>query len=327
MIVRLFKTNHAVIVLFLVVVCVVLNLSYFWFSGNGYAQHHYSLITGSFFENLSKNKWISGISFIFLTLLGAIYFNFLMERYNMMRKQSFLPAMFFVVLMSSLPEFLSFIQGIIANIFLLFSINRLLSISLDQNAASPVFDAMFLISIGSLFYFPIIIFFPCVFIALMVYKTFHWREWVVGLIGLGLPYLFAFVYCFFFDTTYLIAQHVQNTLSIKSSWPEFQFLSTYFLVTILAIILLLGLMPFVKEINQNKVKIRKSLIVMIWFLILSFLAPVVFNFYGSSTLIFSVIPLSLYFSSYFLNLRIPILAELLFSLLVMLIIINQLNFI
>ena len=325
MIIRLFKSNHIVLSGFVFLVSLLLHIPVFIHSQE-YAHFHSSLILGNLFFELDGYGFVFDLLALVLVALQAIYFNYLIERFGLMRKHTYLPALFFVIFSCVFPEFLGFFQGILANFLLLFSLNRLLSISSDNSAFSPVFDALLILSFASFFYFPVIIFSLVAFAALYIYRPFHWREWVIGLIGFALPYVFAWVYCYISDREYLLANHIRHTLDLTSSWPQFQYLSNYFLLIVLIVLFLLGIMSFIRSLNQNKVRVRKGLQIFICLLIVSFISPIIFSSYGSSVLIFSVIPFSLYFSSYFLELKNQSVAEVLLIIFLSIIVINQLNY-
>src|SRR3546814_3907016 len=52
---------------------------------------------------------------------------------------------------------------------------------------------------GSLFYYPFLLIFPVTWFSLIIFRPFAWREWISPVIGLTVPYIFAFTWLMYTD--------------------------------------------------------------------------------------------------------------------------------
>ncbi|MDQ3047623.1 MAG: DUF6427 family protein [Bacteroidota bacterium] len=201
-------------------------------------------------------------------------------------------------------------------------INKLLSSYRKDTAFSQSFDAGFLFSIASLFYFPYFVFFPLLGVALIILRPFNWREWLISFIGVLVPYIFVGTVYFLTDKLdYLLHDKMLfDFIKVRpvSEIPD----SFYFMICIGWLIVLLSFLSLFKGLNSGPQKAKKGIILLIWFFLFSalsvLLAPQISTVYFSAM----AIPASVFCANYFLNLKRVILGELLFILLLISIFLN-----
>ncbi len=129
----------------------------------------------------------------------AIHLNFVLNKHEVLYKQSWLPALMYVFLAGLLPPFLWFHPLLFVNSILIFVLDRLFSLYKNPHPLSLAFDAAFLLSLAALFYLPAVALFIFYFLCMIMLRPFSWREWMTGLLGMILPFFFAFVYYFIND--------------------------------------------------------------------------------------------------------------------------------
>lgn len=274
----------------------------------------------------SGNKILSFIISVLLIISEAILLNFITQRFHLLKSQTYLPALVYVVLMSSIPEVLLLHPVLFSNLFLILALKRGLDLSGNANSSSSAFDSSFFISIGSLFYFPSIIFLIFVWLSLVAFRSFSFRDWLITIIGICLPYLFALTYYYWFGEAKLFWSEIIIQPLINKVSNEIDFLKSFYAFLIFLLIMtVMSIPPFLSEMGRNKAGIRSSLRLFIWFglfaLISLFLAP------SNSLYHFclAAIPLSIIFSNFLLNIK-SVYSEIIFTGLIIFTVIYQLNY-
>lgn len=261
---------------------------------------------------------------IALVLTGAFLLNFLVNSHEVLSRQSYLPALCYTLLMSCAFPQLRLHPLLFANIFLMLAINKLFNTYRRDTAFGPVFDAGFFIAIAALFYFPSIVLFPVVWVGLVVLRAFLWREWVISLTGLIVPFLFAGVYYFWYDQLpYLWEDKI--LYPIINRFFQFRVTPSFTaLLVVLGWIFLLSAGKLVTGIRISKLKTKNSLLVLVWLSFFSavsmLLAPMVSVTYYS----FLAVPLAIFFANYLLLVKRQWWGELIFWLLAAAIAFNHL---
>lgn len=254
---------------------------------------------------------------ISILLLTAEVFllNYIVNENEVLAKKSNLPALFYIVFMSINSSMLILHPMLLSNLFILFALNKIFNSYRKDIAFSQLFDAGFLISIASLFYFPCIVCVPVLGAALVLFRPFHWREWVIAFLGLLLPYIFITVYYFWNDSTeYLFYDKMFFPMLFKNAGlhPSNSF---YVLISLCSLIILFAFGSLFNSISSGAQRTKKALVLMIWLFIFSglslFLAPQISAKYFSLL----AIPAAVICSNYYLRLKRGFLGEILFILL------------
>lgn len=265
---------------------------------------------------LGELSFVANCLAILLLVVQSIMLNNIVTKNQILSRNNYLPSLLYVVIMSSCPSLLNLHPVLFANFFLIIAIGRILIVYRQENIFSNVFDTAFLIGIASLFYFPAIALFPFIWIALSILRPFAWREWVIPLTGLIVPYFFVGVYFFWFDELGLfwhesIAAPIadrSNTIVINESF--------YFLIGISLMILFLSFRKLSKGLNTNTVRAKKLLTVLAWFSIFSLISVLMAPSYSINYFALTAIPLSVFATSYFLSTRNRLWTEVIFLLLI-----------
>jgi hypothetical protein len=126
----------------------------------------------------------------------GIYLNLILNRHEVLFKNTFLPALIYVVLMSFNPGVIRFNEILIVNLLLIFTCEKIFSLFKNESPAGIIFDCGLLISVTSLIYFPVIILLLFLLIVLIIQRAFSLREWTIAVVAFLLPYFFLFTYSF-----------------------------------------------------------------------------------------------------------------------------------
>lgn len=283
-----------------------------------------------FYKILGPIKSFRGL-LIFLALLSTIiqafYLTSIINRHSALKETSHLPALLFVVMMSCFPEQLSFNPLIIANFFIIAFLNYVFNLYRAEKAVFSSFDAGFFIGMAAMFYWPALFLFPLIWAALLILRSFEWREWIASLFGVLLPFVFFSATLFWFD--------MFSFDSIKSIFEPFTqvqisavYNSTYFILFgILLFIVIASLVRFSKDLGTfSKLRTRKFLTLLVWFFIFAALSYLMSKKSTMVSLSFLAIPLAVLISNYFLSIKKVLFAESLFLILIIAVIYNQVLF-
>lgn len=248
-------------------------------------------------------------------LATGLVLNYTVNTYDLLTKHSTLPVLLYVVLMSSTSTLMTLHPLVLANFFIALAFNRVASVYRRENSFTQLFDAGLLVGIASLFHFPALLIYLSLFMALIIFSTFNWREWVVTFFGVLTPYLFVFAYYFYYDKLsvfwqYKIVYPIRLTNEISSSDG-----STYTLLAILFFICVFAIVKLFDEYSSYTIKIRQTLSYLLWVALFGFMAVFVSPTWTFKDFALLAIPFSVFISNYFINITREWMAETLFILL------------
>ncbi|MFY9309213.1 MAG: DUF6427 family protein [Bacteroidia bacterium] len=274
-------------------------------------------------------KWFSGsggiASFVayVLVIAQAFLLNYIVNENEVLSKPSFLPALLYIVFMSSDTAQLTLYPLLFANLFILLAIHKLVSSYRKDTAFSNSFDAAFLLSVASLFYFPCVVFFPVLYVGFILFRPFNWREWVIALIGIVVPFTFVFTYFFWNDM-------LGSLWSIQLFYPNPQRskLATsdgfYVMLSVCLLMVSLAFGKLFTGLSDASQKNKKGILLLLWLtglaLLSVFLSPEI-TLRNFSVL---AIPAAVFCSNYFLKMKRTQLGEVLFFMLMIALFINHL---
>lgn len=246
---------------------------------------------------------VSNIIAILLVLVLAFIVLRLNTSYSFIRIRTFLPSNIFVIIISGLVSLHALHPVYFGALFLLLAINRIFGAYENEKVNSNAFDAGFLIGLGSLFYFNLVFFFPIVWIGFMVIrKNPEWRNFVLPLLGIFVPWLYAFSYYFFTDSLrelgHCIAQNVMTPVNLLEA-P----LAIKIYLGLLIFITLLGSFFLVSQMDEKKVSSRKYFQIFFGIFIIAMLILLFIPAASQEMLIIMAIPLTFLFSNYLIFMR------------------------
>jgi hypothetical protein len=136
----------------------------------------------------------------FMVYVQAILFNRVVNNHALLSKPSFLPALLYVTSASLFMPFLILSPPLICNFLLIWIMDKFLKVGKSSNAIMIMFDVGMIIAIGTLIYFPFIVMLVMLWLTLLLYRSFEWREWVSGLVGIFTIFFFVGVYYYWNDS-------------------------------------------------------------------------------------------------------------------------------
>lgn len=258
-------------------------------------------LAGQVFE-----QWVSPQSSIIITvaitIIQGMLLNFIINKYNLLGKPNYLTALMYVTLASMLTPFLTLSPTLICNFLLIWMIDKFLFIYRQTEIKAIMFDLGLIVAVGTLFYFPFIATFLLLWICLIIFRPFNWREWISGILGFVTIYFVLFIIYLWLDQ---LGQFETIWLPLTRSFPSSLGIDLHDYLVLIAPLFILIL--FIISIRQNFFKsvvhIRKSFQLFFFMLILGMA-----SFYLNTRLeeyhfLLCIPPLAVYTAYYFTHAR------------------------
>ncbi len=281
----------------------------------------YNLVGGLF-----KNYPLLNVSLAFVFLyFQSFMVNQLVTSKNLIDRQSFLPGFLYLVLMSSSFEMLSLHPVLFANFFLIIALNKILEVYDEKDVMLEVFNVGMLISLAGLFYFPALVLFILLIIALGIYFLANLRGVIASLLGFLTPFLFLGVYYYWRDVLALKFEELFSGFGVfhifRQDFSAFSKVYGVFLV-VLAFFAFLSLV--FRYLGDKPVRIRKRFTVVLYYFMVSVVSAFFVTHYFDVLYGLFMLPLSIVLAVFFQEIKRNVWAEVLFSLMIFLIVAGKL---
>jgi hypothetical protein len=267
----------------LVIVCLILLLVF---------------ITAKYY-NINKpfglNVLIKQTSLLAVCLSSVFVLDFLVSRNNLTKKNSY-KILIFGLFVALLPETILNSKLLIANLFILLALRRILSLRSNKDIKKKLFDASFWICIATLFYFWSILFYVLIIAALILYSIVDIKNWIVPFIGALTVVIIGVSYMIIMD--YNILDYSNNLISFSF---DFSSLNSKRIVVSATIILSYGvwsLLYFVRHLKAKSKKSRPSFLLIIFAVAIGLLIIAVSPNKNGSEFLFLFAPLSIIVTNY-----------------------------
>jgi hypothetical protein len=273
------------------------------------------------------NSAIAGVLFSFgLIILMAVLLVIFNTTGFFITERTFLPAAIYVMLSALFPDCQTLNPALIASVFLLIALMRIMDAYRKNGTAYNFFDAALFISIGSLFYVNLIWMGLLVFLGIALLRTTNLKEVVITIIGLVTPYLLLY------GIYYVIGKELKllNSLLISNLFGESGtfYLSRFIVVTLIVtgLNVLISLFHLFSVFNGKKIKSRKTFSLLIWIFILAAVSYIVLPSVSDEIIYIIAIPVSYLISHYCIFMKRKVIPEIFFTAILALIIMVQIMY-
>lgn len=264
-----------------------------------YPMPLYDLLTGYIPEQTLTAKIVA----MLLVILAGFYLIRLNNKYLFLQERTLMPAFFFIFIVSSFPELQRLHPSLIAFGFLLAATDRLFDSYKTERLSYSIFEASFLIGIGSLFYFNLVWFNILVWLALLILRPVIWREWVLSLLGLAGPWVF------FLATDFFLHDSLEWSTGLVSSYITGQDTS-YFLsladkiwLGFLLLLIVFASRRIIHSMSGMKVLSRKIFRLFFWIFAISIASYFIIEIMNVEVVVLATFPVAFLFSHYILSKR------------------------
>ena len=223
-------------------------------------------------------------------------------------KVNLFPGVFYVLLASSLPDFLHLSPILMGNTFFIIALSALIGTYKTKLTAGRIFNTGWWLSVASLFYLSFLVFIVLGIIGLTIMRAIKIKEWLMLLIGALVPYILTATYCFWHDILpfFIQFQFVESIqffdFNIDFSWYSYAELCFFIILTIIVIL------SFNTYMLKKNIQVQKKLSILYWSLLLLPLSLLFQANVALEHLLIACVPLGMFLSFSFTTMS-PQLAE------------------
>lgn len=225
-----------------------------------------------FSSNNNSNGFSSSIIAFLLLYAQALLINYMVNEQRMINKQTFLPAMSYLLITSLFPEWNYLSAPLVSSLLIILAFIKLFNLYNVSAANGTIFNLGLILGIASFIYFPTAALILCLFLGLMILRPFRINELVLILLGVLTPYYFYTVYLFLNDSlvwTNILPRFSFQTPLLKTSvWIAIG-------VILLGIPFLMGGYFVQTHLHKMLIQARKNWSILLLFLLLAIFIPFV----------------------------------------------------
>lgn len=211
-------------------------------------------------SGLFTEPWVTSIAAVAIVLLGSWLSNAVFNRSEFYNTPTYVVALLFALFGSVFAMYQLNFSVLLAGLLVLLGLERQLCIFKQSRVLSLCFETGFWYGLATLLFPPFATLIAGAWIALLFNRAFNLREHLLLLISFSLPFLYWFVYLFWFDRTHdfvlfrIIASFDPPKLSFQWTWTLF------YLVLIAGCGLIIGLPRYLKPADRagNRTKMVKN---------------------------------------------------------------------
>jgi hypothetical protein len=251
-------------------------------------------------DGFQRLPFIVGILLVFI---HGILINVLVAKFRMANEVTLLPGVCYILLASSIPEFLYLSPLLLANTFFIIALFEIFGSYRQRSIVGNIFNVGFWLGVASLFYFSEIIFLIFAFTSSAILRKFRMKEGLIITTGLMVPYVLTSVYFFWNDqlSWFWEIQFINNLgfldFEIKYNWETYSKFGFFILLFLISFISLGSYM------SKKNLQVQKNISILYWALFFGFLTLFIQANIRLEHLLIFVIPLSIFLSFNLLNMR------------------------
>jgi hypothetical protein len=194
---------------------------------------------------------------LILVFVQSLIFNRVVNNHALLPKPSYMPALLYITGTSLFMQFLVLSPALICNFLIILIIDKFLKLSKTANAMGIMFDSGIFIAIGTLIYFPFFLLLLMLWLSLLMYRAFNWREWISGLFGFLSIFLIVAVYYYwndhldrFFDIWHPLTNKFPSNLQIN--------INDYLVLIPISITMILAIIQLKDNFFRSFISTRKA---------------------------------------------------------------------
>lgn len=260
-----------------------------------------------------------------LLIIISFLFNAMLIKHDLSPRQSIFPAVLTLMFMLFTPDPLSLIIAEACLLLLLAGMNNMMSIYGQQNPNFTILNATITISIASMLIPEMMIFGLFVWFGLFTFRINSWREWIISLLGLAIPY-FYLLFLFLWNDNLSYAIHTYGSF-FHTFAPVFNKPGIFTSITLglLVLSVLVGLTRFLSDAGDKIISIRKKMWVTAQFAFTGFIVILISGDKYPGLLLFIFLPAAAALSYSLMNSRKTWLFDFIILLTVLTAFLNRIN--
>jgi len=255
-------------------------------------------------------RWLDLLLMMLLVLCQAIYLNLIVSEYKLVKDNSHLTSLVYVILNSCFIWFFELNAVVLSNTVVLMALHQLFRVYGTKNHFSISFGGGLLLGISGLIYAPMFIYFILLWAFLMYTITPSWRDFTVSLLGVCTPLVYYFVNKFVNDELYLLSVNDYLHQTFAVSWEDF---TTFNLLFLIGFFFVLGsaILNLFVTIGKSVVKIRRLLVMVLLMFVIGMGTLLLNQVDFLATFLVLSVPMAIIIANFFQNMKKVWLAEIL----------------
>jgi len=228
-------------------------------------------------------------------LFSVFVFDFLVNKNNLTKNNSY-KILLYVLFIAILPETLLNSKILIANLFILFALRRLISLRSKKEIKKKLFDASFWITIASLFYFWSVLFYVLIVTALIVFIITDVKNWFIPIIGILTVAIIGVSYMIVMNID--VFYFIENLVDVSLDFSPLNSKQIIIGSTILLSFGVWSLFYYIKNLKSQTKSSRPSFSLIVIAAIISIVVIIVSPTKNGSEFIFLFAPLAIIMTNY-----------------------------
>ncbi len=230
-----------------------------------------SEINGYFSDNLLLSNIVS----ILITALNAFIIGQLNNKYTIIRTRSFLPVLFFLLLMASWHETHTIVVSHLALSLILLAFFAIFKVYRNRNASEQAFLSSFLIALASIFIEPLLLYIPLIWIGLVLFHSMSLRNFLATIVGVLTPWILYGAVRFYYQPDLSWVMSIGESFQLGTPLLG-RPLNEMIYIAIIFVLSIIGLVGLSANLNQDSMQTRGLINFNTWFLVLSFIYSMIF---------------------------------------------------
>ena len=292
--VRLFLGNRPGVLFllpFIIAVYALLNLK------TGYYGQEDTTNLGVWGETVVTFPILLAFSAAVLVFINAVAINWIYNSNEFLERNSYMPSLLYVVLMSFYHSFYSIDGLLITHTFMIFMMFQIFHLNQHEDGRRNVFNAMFFAGVAATFHPPMVGMFPILCFMIWVIRPFLLRELMLAILGFSAPLIYGGVFMW-------VSGHGIE-LKLLDQITDYTNKQTDFLVTavLFTLLFLLSLLSLRSRMQKSTMRLRKLSVILRWYIFMALILGSIdfFLFRQIERFSFVMIPLAVFLPFAFIN--------------------------
>ncbi|WP_225035902.1 DUF6427 family protein [Winogradskyella sp. SM1960] len=230
-----------------------------------------------------------------ITMFLLFLLDFIVSKNKLSKRNSY-ALMTFGLLFGLFPEAMAHLDLLLANLFIVFALRRLISLHSNLYIKKKLFDAGFWIVLASLFYFWAILFFALVIVALIYHSQNDFKNVIIPFIGVATVAILLVAYNIVVYDEYIRPSNFKRYASLD--FTAYDSKESILKLTILFTALIWTLIYFFKNIPDKNKKLKPSYFLIAWASVIAILIAVIAPVKNGSEFLFLFAPFSIIMANY-----------------------------
>ena len=252
---KVFKSNQPFVNVIVVLITIALGLPIFFTEPTFIDVKLFRF--SDFFNSINSITWLRYILWCVFTIGIGYYLNHIVNHYKLANNNTHVPFIIYVVLQTLFPAALIFSPIQIITILILFMLHQANELYNTRKETLKTFNLGFFMGLAAMLYLPIGFLMLLVWFIMRYYKPPYWKEYIVSLMGAFVPFVYLLVYYFIFnefsiDKIFFI-ETAEPATNFNGSWE----LNRLLFFIIMGLVFFYALWHFVIATQKSVVRVRK----------------------------------------------------------------------